>query len=50
MAAGAEADQLIWVGQIGAPLMILAFELRQIDEHFLRSRFAGKRRNRFFHG
>ena len=43
MSAGAEADQLVRVAEIRPPLVIIAFEPRQIHEHFLGGRFAGQR-------
>ncbi len=43
MTAGAEADELVGVGYIGLAGVILAFEPREIDEHGLGRRFAGKR-------
>ena len=42
MAAGAELDALIGVGQIGLALVVFPFEPGDIDEKFLRSRFASQ--------
>ena len=46
MSAGAEADQLVRISHVGAALVVLPFELGQIDQHLLWSRFAGERGNR----
>ncbi len=40
MAAGAEADQLVGVAQVGSALEILAFEPGQINQDPFRGRFA----------
>ena len=40
--AGAEADQLVRIFHVGAALVVLPFELGQIDQHLLWGRFAGE--------
>ena len=42
MAAGAEADQLVRVTQVGATLEILPFKPGQVNQHLFRSRLARK--------
>ena len=47
MAAGAEADQLIGIAYVGTAFKVLLLQALYIYQHFLRSRFACERRNRF---
>ena len=44
MAAGAEADQLLRIGQIGPALVVVALQPSQIDEQLGRGRLAGQGR------
>ena len=43
MPAGAEADQLGGIVQVGPALEVFAFEPGRIDQHLLRGRLAGER-------
>src|ERR1700740_1036570 len=45
MAAGAEADELSRIAKLGLSLVVLALELRQIDDHGRRRRLASQRRD-----
>jgi hypothetical protein len=45
MTAGAEADELARIIEIGSALEIFAFETDRIDQHLLWSRLAGKGRD-----
>ena len=42
MAAGAEADALVRVGEVGLALVVIAFELAPVDQHVRRCGLAGQ--------
>src|SRR5262245_13433969 len=46
MAARAEADELRRIVHVGLPLVVLALEPGQVDQHGRRGRLAGQRRDR----
>src|SRR5580692_1485664 len=44
MSAGAEADQLVWILQVGTPVKIFLMEASHIYQQLLRRRFSCQRR------
>lgn len=43
MAACAEADELVWVGEVGLLFVVVAFKFRDINQQVCGSRFARQR-------
>jgi hypothetical protein len=50
VSAGAEADELVGIMEVGMARKIVPLEASDVQQHLLRSRFARERRNRAFVG
>jgi hypothetical protein len=45
VAAGAEADELLRIGEVGLPLVVIVLQTAEINQQFSRRRLAGQRVN-----